>query len=286
MMNDTQYLRFGGLTFAFCGKLPDRWDDMRQFAVPPCEADVRVRIDAAQTLLPPVDAELLHETETLRAYRRGQTRILLSRALRAESGRDYARLVCQTPKELQLTVCEDVARFDAAVLLGSIMLETVLLHFGRGILHASCISLDGGAVVFTAPSGTGKSTQAELWRRFRGAEILNGDKTLLAELDGQEFACGLPLCGTSGICRNETVPLRAVVRLHQGTKNEITRLRGARAAKVLVEQLYCQPWDGETAQLALALALRVAERIPIFELRCLPDETAVQCLERALREEG
>lgn len=258
---------------------------MRQFAVPSCRPDVRVEIDAVRELLPPCDAERLYETETLRVYRRGETRLLLYRAMRAENGKDYALLTFRDPTQLRLTVCERGIRFDSAVLLGSMMLETVLLHFGRGILHAACISLDGKAIVFTAPSGTGKSTQAELWHRFRGAEIINGDKTLLAELDGKEFACGLPLAGTSGICHNENLPLRTIVLLRQNPGNEICRLRGARAAKALVEQLYSQPWDAATVQLSLALALRVSARIPVFELRCVPDETAVQCLERALREE-
>ncbi len=70
-----------------------------------------------------------------------------------------------------------------------------------------------GAVLFTAPSGTGKSTQAELWRKHRGASIINGDCTLIAEDDGVFTAFGFPFSGTSGIFENRKAPIAAVVYL-------------------------------------------------------------------------
>lgn len=289
MTNKSVLLRFGGLTFAVCGELPDGWErePICRFVISEGAADIRVTVARTDGLHPLTDAVLLRETETLRAYRRGETGLLLYRAMRAECGRDYALLTypLDRPTELTLTICDRAIRFDTTVLFGSMMLETLLLHFGRGILHASFISHAGQAIAFTAPCGTGKSTQAELWRRYRGAEIINGDKTVLAELDGVEYACGLPLCGTSEICRNRNVPLRAVVLLRQGKENEIRRLRGAQAVKALLEQLYLQPWNARAAELALELSARVCCRVPVFLLRCLPDVSAVECLENALQGE-
>ena len=49
------------------------------------------------------------------------------------------------------------------------------------LMHASAVSWNGQGLVFTAPSGTGKTTQAELWARYKGAKILNGDKVFLKQ---------------------------------------------------------------------------------------------------------
>ena len=68
------------------------------------------------------------------------------------------------------------------------------------ILHASYILYRGEAILFSAPSGTGKSTQAAFWKEHRGAEIINGDRVLVIKRDGVFYACGVYVSGTSGIC--------------------------------------------------------------------------------------
>ena len=174
---------------------------------------------------------------------------------------------------------------DEEGLLSSIGLETVLLRHERCILHASFISVQGEAILFTAPSGTGKSTQAELWHLFRGARIINGDKAVLQNRGDEVFACGLPLCGSSGICLNDTVPLSAVVVLAQGKENSVKRLRGAQAVKAVLPQIYTQPRDPEAVNGAITAAIRIAEHVPVYFLHCLPNESAVACLEEMLKKE-
>ena len=104
-------------------------------------------------------------------------------------------------------------------------LEATLLHFGAVILHASLIRWNNTAIVFSAPSSTGKSTQAELWKQYAGAEILNGDRAALRKKDGVWHGYGLPYAGSSGIYRNEHAPLRAIVALKQERENNIRKLK-------------------------------------------------------------
>ena len=162
-----------------------------------------------------------------------------------------------------------------------VMLNHLLLHFKTMVFHASFIEHQGQAVLFTAASGTGKSTQAELWRVHRGAEILNGDKAAI-RLEGTPLACGLPFCGTSGICVNRDVPLRAVVALSQGQDNTVSRLSPSQAAAALCPNVFTDRFVPEEWQLTLHLLLDLAAAVPVYALSCTPDIRAVEALERAL----
>jgi hypothetical protein len=89
---------------------------------------------------------------------------------------------------------------DDRYMWSTIGIAESLLFLDSLLMHASYIDADGEAILFTAPCGTGKSTQAELWRKFAGATVINGDKAGVSFVDGRLCACGVPFCGTSGIC--------------------------------------------------------------------------------------
>ena len=104
----------------------------------------------------------------------------------------------------------DVA-MDGRYMWSSLALSQLLLQKDAFLLHASYIEHGGKAILFSAPCGVGKSTQAALWAEHNGSRIINGDKAGVS-FDGDEINAGsLPFCGTSGICKNETYPLGAVV---------------------------------------------------------------------------
>ena len=67
----------------------------------------------------------------------------------------------------------------AVVFLGPLALEKHVLNHGGIVLHCSYIKYKEKAILFSAPSGTGKSTQASLWEQHRGAKTINGDRALL-----------------------------------------------------------------------------------------------------------
>lgn len=194
--------------------------------------------------------------------------------------REYAALdYTDTAAALTIApVCQNIP----ACVEGCIAFEHLSLCAGALSLHASHIQKDGGAIAFTAPSGVGKSTQAALWERYRGAYIVNGDKTLLVKTRQGFVAAGLPYAGTSGICNNAAAPLRAVVVLEQGRENTLRRLHGAKAAVRLMTGVIRYPWHDEDAGRALELIAELVETTPVFLLRCLPDESSVRCLEEAL----
>ena len=82
-------------------------------------------------------------------------------------------------------------------------LETLLLQHQSLLLHASLIKYKGKTLAFAGPSGVGKSTQADIWHTFLGADILNGDRAALRKEGDSWYAYGCPYAGTSGIYKND-----------------------------------------------------------------------------------
>lgn len=161
-------------------------------------------------------------------------------------------------------------------------LHKALLQRDAAILHASYIDWKGQAVLFTAPSGTGKSTQAELWAKYAGAEIVNGDRALVRQRDGRWYAFGYPCCGSSKICLNRALPLRAIVVLRQGIENRIEQLTAPQKIRALAAATEVYPWDSQEINHALDIAAQLAGEVTVLRLSCRPDEEAVKTLKQYL----
>lgn len=172
-------------------------------------------------------------------------------------------------------------------LVASLGLDYLLAIKKRVLLHAAYIRYMGQAILFTAPSGTGKSTQADLWHMHcPGVTILNGDRAVLGLSAGRAMAYGFPFCGSSGISRNESCPLRAIIVLRQGKENHLERMTGTRAISLLLSECMMPLWDGDATRCVLDTVTRVTERCPVYVFHCLPDKSAVDCLYHVLFEGG
>lgn len=171
-------------------------------------------------------------------------------------------------------------------ILNMLGLEQQLLAFGGMMLHASFIRYQGKGILFTAPCGTGKSTQAALWEQFMGADILNGDRTGIRSIDGHCVGFGLPFAGTSRIYRNEQVPICAIVALSQAPQNTVSRLRPSQAMAKLLPELSCRRWDAEFMTRIFDLSVQLVQDVPVYHLACTPDREAVATLFETLKREG
>jgi hypothetical protein len=159
-----------------------------------------------------------------------------------------------------------------------LMVDKLLLPLNRVILHASAVIHNGEAILFTAPSGTGKSTQAALWEEHLGAEIINGDKVIVSADRDRPVAYGGPIAGTSRIFRDIAAPIRAIVYLRQGKTNHAELLGQRHAFMNLYSQVIKRADDPAFNQALLPLLGEIAERVPMLEFSCLPDTSAVEYL--------
>jgi len=161
-------------------------------------------------------------------------------------------------------------------------LERVFLERGGLLLHSAHINIGGQALLFSAPSGTGKSTQAALWQEHAGAEIINGDRSLLRKKDGVWHAYGCPMCGTSGIHKQGNEPIHAIVMLSQGTENTVRRLGAGEAFQRIYPEITVPKWNRELVLRAMELLDDVMANVPIYAFSCTKDESAVTALRKAL----
>lgn len=162
-------------------------------------------------------------------------------------------------------------------------LEHLLATQRAVILHSAYIDYKGKAILFSAPSGTGKSTQAELWRMNReGTEVVNGDRSILTCRGGIPEANGLPFCGTSKIYKKKTLPIRAIVVLRQGKQNVIHRLQPLEAVQWLLSECNVMFGIRQDVENTVDLLTELVQSVPVFWFSCLPDVSAVSVLEQAL----
>ncbi|MBQ8619668.1 MAG: hypothetical protein IJ418_19475 [Clostridia bacterium] len=161
-------------------------------------------------------------------------------------------------------------------------LEQMFLRFGGLFLHSSHVRVGDKALLFSAPSGTGKSTQADLWEKHAGAEVMNGDRTLLRKKDGVWHAYGCPMCGTSGIHKQGNEPIHAIVMLSQGTDNTVRRLTPGEAFQRMYPEITVPKWNRELVLRAMELLDDVMANVPIYAFSCTKDESAVTALREAI----
>lgn len=161
-------------------------------------------------------------------------------------------------------------------------LERVLLERQAFQLHASVIDWHGQGILFTAPSGTGKSTQADLWCRLEEAQVLNGDRAIISCNQSPVTVCGSPYAGSSGIYTNAEVPVRAVVALSQAPENTLEHLSPLAAFRWLYPQVTVLSWDHGFVDGISQLLLKLIDSVPVYHLACRPDADAVAVLKREL----
>lgn len=162
-------------------------------------------------------------------------------------------------------------------------METLFLRKSCLMIHAAFIRWQEKGILFTAPSGTGKSTQAELWKKYEGADILNGDRAAVRrDESGCWQAYGLPYAGSSGIYRNEKAPLSAVVVLRQAEENRIRRLGMLEIIQKLYPETTVHQWEPDFIEKALTLLTELAGEVPIYLLECRPDRGAVEAVKNVL----
>lgn len=152
-----------------------------------------------------------------------------------------------------------------------------LLEYNTLLFHGSAIAVDGMCYLFTAESGTGKSTHVRLWRETFGnrAYMVNDDKPLLKITDEGITVYGTPWDGKHRLSNNTAVPLKALCILERGEKNQIERIALREAWPLLLQQSYRPTEEGALKQ-TMRLVDKLSEAVGLYRLKCNMDSAAAK----------
>lgn len=173
-------------------------------------------------------------------------------------------------------------RISKMVIDNSLMIMFALATAGKNTLlfHAAVVSSEGKGYLFLGPSGTGKSTHAQLWiKHIGGTELVNDDNPVVR--DGIVY--GSPWSGKTPCYRNVSVPIGGIVMLSQASHNKILRLRGIHAYLAMVESVGGKLWDSRIAECLYQTENRLASTIPLWHLECLPDKEAARLCHETIK---
>ena len=192
----------------------------------------------------------------------------------------FVTYACKSVRENSIELYIDYAGglWDKMI-FNALDVPQMMVNFGSVLVHCSVIEYNGKGIMFAGDSGAGKSTQASLWKKYRNAEIINGDRGAIFFDRKDCYVYGVPFNGTSAICQNKRCKTDLMVLLGHGEKNELIRIDEASAFKMLLGKTTYYEWDRQSVENVLDELDRFVKTVPIFYLRCLPDESAVKILE-------
>jgi len=194
----------------------------------------------------------------------------------------YIDSVYDKPDDILIT--EDVSR--AIFMTLRTILIPVLAKKSTLMIHSSSIIWKDRGIVFSAPSGTGKTTHTNIWKQLYGARILDGDVTAVRVENGEAVAYGLPWCGTSNEFLNENVCLDSIVFLEQAKENHIYKLRYEEAVMRILSRAFLLPLNSKMMDLYIDIADKIAKATDCYVLECLPDQSAVELVKKCLEEKS
>lgn len=158
-----------------------------------------------------------------------------------------------------------------------------LFAYDTLLFHGSVVAVDGVAYLFTAKSGTGKSTHTRLWREVFGdrAVMINDDKPFLHVEEAGVTVFGSPWNGKHGLGCNASAPLKAICILQRGEQNRIRRIQARDAVSMLIQQSN-RPQNRQLMLQYMRLLDRVAARVVFYQLECNMEPQAAKVAYEAM----
>lgn len=162
---------------------------------------------------------------------------------------------------------------------------TKMLDFDTFLMHGAVVAVGDKAWLFTAPSGTGKTTHINLWlNNIPGSYVVNGDKPLI-HIGDECTVYGTPWAGKEGMNRNTGVKLCGIVVLNRGAENHIEKVPMTQILPVLIQQSY-RPKERVELEKTLSLLSRMGKKIPMYQLYCNMNSDAALTAYNVLSGEG
>jgi hypothetical protein len=171
------------------------------------------------------------------------------------------------------------------VLSGLFFLEIAINEY-KLPFHASAIKYKKQAILFSAPSGGGKSTHANYWRiMYNDVEYINDDKPLIYKENNTFYVSGSPWSGKETINTNTSAPLKAIVFIEKSETNSIKQMSSKEALPYLIRNSM-RPRQETLVAKAMTIIDGIATTIPLYLLKAKNDTSSVTCVYKKLFQEG
>lgn len=160
----------------------------------------------------------------------------------------------------------------------------LLLPYDAVVFHGTAVASEGRVYLFTAPSGTGKTTHARFWlSQVPGAYVLNGDKPLVRVGPDGVRAYGTPWQGKERMGVRGSLPLAGICLLERGETDAIRRMDAREALPTLIRQTHCPKGDADLVRV-VSLAGRLAESVLLWRMSATLDEASALVSHAAMSE--
>lgn len=192
----------------------------------------------------------------------------------AQNDIDYERSCCATEKGIDEDLKNAPAYFLETISLLRKLAEYITAH-NRILMHGSSIAIDGNGYIFTALSGTGKSTHTALLRQKFGdrAVMVNDDKPFLYIDDETVYVCGTPWRGKHNLGENIMVPLKGIFFLRRSEENVLNKICPEHALPLLAAQCF-RPTDPVQMMDTLTMMDSILTKVPLYDFGCNMDMSA------------
>lgn len=202
----------------------------------------------------------------------------------------YYQMSCYTEdfSNVEITVCPpkstDLRGIDFEYAYTGFDFANRLSYLGGAVLHGSAIAYKGEGVIFSAPSGTGKSTHTSLWKQCFVDDVIyvNDDKPALRFKDGKTWMYGAPWSGKTDLNTNICVPLKAIVFVERAQENSITALPLTEALFHIRNELVQPYHDEKIGEQLVDVMITLAQTVPMYLLKCNMDPQAAVVAKRGI----
>ncbi|MFZ3102545.1 MAG: hypothetical protein WA131_08360 [Desulfitobacteriaceae bacterium] len=171
----------------------------------------------------------------------------------------------------------------AHVMMGVIYRYNLMYRDGI-VIHSSALKYEDKAIIFSAPSGTGKSTHTKLWQKhMNNVKILNDDSPAVCIIEDKPYIFGTPWSGSSLINSNDSAPLEAIVILEQAQNNRIHRIKDQEAILRLLPRVFLPYFDQTLMDKSISIFEKIISAVPVYLLQCRPDKEAMEMVYKCLK---
>lgn len=162
--------------------------------------------------------------------------------------------------------------------LGVLVLNEIVSESNGFMIHASGVNDHGNGYLFSAVSGTGKSTMADLWAQ-KGATVINDDRVIVRSSAGGNYSIyNTPMPYYRDDAKSTT--LKACFLLKQSTENYIAKLNEIQSVLGLMGNCIQHLYNKSRIENHMMLIQQLVQQCNVFEVGFRPDTDIVDLIRK------